>query len=304
MPTPFEVQGHRGARGLRPENTLPSFEAALDHCVSSIETDLLRTADDAIVLFHDFEITGRLCRSSNDAAALELSRSFPVREQSLAQLRAWIGDQNPDPTRFPTQQHDVTPFSSWFAEQRGMHPYAVPALTDLIAFVEAYAGEPGRRHRKTDAQRQSAGKVIVDLEVKRLPFYETERESHATEIALLAILRETGVIARSRVRSFDHAIIQTLLSLEPRLTRGILVAGTAPLRPSRLATDAGASLYCPDYRFLTEEHVQEIHAAGVRVIPWTVNEPGEWERLLAWGVDGITTDYPDRLASFLQSRRG
>jgi glycerophosphoryl diester phosphodiesterase len=304
MPIPFDVQGHRGARGLRPENTLPSFEAALDHCVSSIETDLLRTADGAIVLFHDFEINGRLCRSPNNATALDLSRSFPVREQTLAELRAWIADRNPDPARFSTQQRDVTPFSSWFAEQRGMHPYAVPTLADLIAFVEAYAREPGRRHGKTDAQRQSASGLILDLEVKRLPFREAERESRAMETALLAILRETGSIARSRVRSFDHATVRRLVDAEPRLTGGVLVAGTAPLRPARLATDVGASLHCPDYQFLTEEQVREVHAAGIRVIPWTVNEPAEWERLVAWGVDGITTDYPDRLAAFLQSRQG
>jgi glycerophosphoryl diester phosphodiesterase len=304
MPTPFEVQGHRGARGLRPENTLSSFEAALDHCVGSMETDLLQTADGAIVLFHDFEITGRLCRSSNDSRMLDRSCSFPVREQTLAQLRGWIADRNPDPMRFPTQQHDGSPFSSWFADQRGMHLYAVPTLPDLIAFVEAYAGQPGRRHGKTDAQRQSAGNVILDLEVKRLPFREAERESRAMETALLAILRETGSVARSRVRSFDHATVRGLLCAEPRLTCGVLVGGTAPLRPSRMAMDAQASLYCPDYRFLTEEHVREVHAASIQVIPWTVNEPAEWERLLAWGVDGITTDYPDRLASFLQSRRG
>jgi len=303
MSIPCEVQGHRGARGLRPENTLPSFEVALDHCVTSIETDLVQTADGVIVLFHDFEISGRLCRSPN-SAALDLSRDLPVRELTLAELRFWIADPNPDPTRFPTQQHDVTRFSSWFAEQRGMHAYAVPTLADLIAFVEAYAGEPGQRHGKSDAQRLSAGTLIFDLEVKRLPFDQTEEENHAMEAVLLDILRGTGTIARSRVRSFDHATVQRLADAEPRLTGGVLVAGTAPVHPARLVIDAGASLYCPDHRFLTEQQVREVHESSIRIIPWTVNDPKDWKRLLTWEVDGITTDYPDRLAAYLQSRPG
>ena len=69
-----------------------------------------------------------------------------------------------------------------------------------------------------------------------------------------------------------------------------------------LVRAADAQVYGPDFHFLDEEQVRQCHAAGVRVLPWTVNDPADWERLAAWGVDGITTDYPNRLAAWLASR--
>src|SRR5262245_41350734 len=116
MPTPtFNLQGHRGARGLRPENTLPSFEAALDAGVTSIETDLHLTRDDRVVLCHDPVVGGRL-----------------VRQQTLEELRRFRVDQNPDPTRFPTQDAGFTPGAAAFAQRRGIEAYGVPTLEDLI----------------------------------------------------------------------------------------------------------------------------------------------------------------------------
>ena len=67
--------------------------------------------------------------------------------------------------------------------------------------------------------------------------------------------------------------------------------------PVELVRQADAQAYGPDYEFLDERQVKQLHAAGIRVVPWTVNEPRDWERLLAWGVDGIATDFPDRLAA-------
>ena len=74
------------------------------------------------------------------------------------------------------------------------------------------------------------------------------------------------------------------------------------MSPGELARAADAQVYCPGYEFLDAAQVRAAHAAGIRVLPWTVNEPSEWARLVEWGVDGITTDYPDRLAIWLRER--
>jgi glycerophosphoryl diester phosphodiesterase len=73
--------------------------------------------------------------------------------------------------------------------------------------------------------------------------------------------------------------------------------------PIRILADAGADIYCPDFHFLDEPSIRLLHTAGKRVIPWTVNRPEEWERLIAWGVDGITTDFPEQLLAWLADRR-
>jgi len=87
-----------------------------------------------------------------------------------------------------------------------------------------------------------------------------------------------------------------------RLTGAVLIAETAPIAPAELVERAEAQVYCPGYLFLDEMQVRQVHEAGARVLPWTVNQPEHWQRLLDWGVDGITTDMPDRLAAYLRAR--
>jgi glycerophosphoryl diester phosphodiesterase len=242
----FEIQGHRGAPYLRPENTLPSFEAALDGGATSLECDVHVTADGVPVLCHDPWVetpTGR--RVVHDLTVLECLR---------------------------------------------------PTLSHLYEFVRVYTERP-----------KAAARIIVDVEVKRYPYEEVndtlrvERE----EAAVLDLIRRAGMnpAARfeTRVRSFDHRTVRRLCEAEPRLTGVAIVEGTAPVDPVAVVRAAGARLYGPDFRFLDEEQVRQCHAAGIAVIPWTVNDPADCARLVRWGVDGITTDYPNRLAAFLAS---
>ena len=114
-------------------------------------------------------------------------------------------------------------------------------------------------------------------------------------------VRGAGVADRVTVRSFDHRAVRLLRSLEPRLSGAVIIAHTAPAVPAEVVLRADARIYCPSFDFLDEEMVRQAHAVGVRVLPWTVNEPEHWKRLVDWGVDGITTDYPDRLAERLTS---
>src|SRR5262245_61046044 len=169
--TPFEVQGHRGARGLKPENTLPSFETAFDVGVTSIETDVHLTRDSVPVLIHDPRLNARLYRPLAGSPASALEDQPAVARLSLSELRGYRADGNPDPKRFPDQDPSVTPLARVFAQQRGYDPYAVPTLADLFAFAAAYAGELGRAAGKTRAQQEHAREIVLDLELKREPFH-------------------------------------------------------------------------------------------------------------------------------------
>jgi glycerophosphoryl diester phosphodiesterase len=122
------------------------------------------------------------------------------------------------------------------------------------------------------------------------------------EERIVEAVRRAGVVARTTVRSFDHRCVRLLRRLEPGLTGAILIAETAPVAPAELMARAEAQVYCPGYWFLDAALVRAVRAAGGRVLPWTVNQPENWQRLLDWGVDGITTDVPDRLALFLRER--
>lgn len=310
VPKPsFNLQGHRGARGLKPENTLPAFEVAFDVGVTTIETDLHLTRDGVPILIHDASVRPPLCRRLAGSAGADPSCRPLVSTLTVSELRCYRADGNPDPVRFAGQDARVTPLAQLYAERVPMHPYALPTLSDLFAFTHAYAGEMGARAGKTDRQRQRAQHLHFDLELKRVPFYpEVMGDSFdgsapaLLEERVVNTIREANLVERTVVRSFDHRCVRAVRQLEPRLMTAVLVADTAPAAPAELARQADAQMYCPDFRFLDRAQVRQLHAEGVHVVPWTVNDPEDWLRLLDWGVDGITTDYPDRLAAFLSER--
>src|SRR5438128_3340193 len=146
---PFDLQGHRGARGLKPENTLPSFEVGLDVGVSTIETDVHLTRDGVPVLCHDPVLGDSLATLAPGQAD---PRSRYLSQTTLLELRRFRVDRNPDPRRFPEQDNRVTPAAERFAQQNGFDPYAMPTVIDLIHFADAYAGSLGAKAGKAAIQ--------------------------------------------------------------------------------------------------------------------------------------------------------
>ena len=104
------------------------------------------------------------------------------------------------------------------------------------------------------------------------------------------------------IRSFDHRSLVAIRNLEPGLQTAVLIAHTAAVRPGDLLEATGALMYCPDYQFVDAEVVRQVHEVDKLIVPWTVNELPEWQRLVQWGVDGITTDFPDQLLAWLTAR--
>lgn len=302
----FELQGHRGARGRRPENTLPSFEYALDLGVTSIETDVHLTRDRVPVLYHDAQLSPLLVRC-RDADSGQRPAGARIAQLSLDELADYVADQNPDSERFPEQTPEVTPLASDYCRQRGKPVYGIPTLADLLGFVVDYAGGRGSACGKAAHQRERAQQVCLDLELKRVPFYPETIDDAFTgegpgelERRVFDAIRTAGAESRVRIRSFDHRSVLAIHKLLPTIATAVLVAETAVISPSAVARQAEATVYCPDYRFLDRAAINDCHAAGIRVIPYTVNDLADWRKLIDWGVDGITTDFPDLLADELK----
>lgn len=306
--TLFNLQGHRGARGLKPENTLPSFEAALDCGVTSLETDLHLTADGFVVLHHDPRLTpGRSRRVSGTVPEVE---ERPLLSQLTAEdLRSYRVDVV-DTQRFPRQNKTVTPLAETFCFLHDLDPFEILGLYELFEFVGAYAGKLGAEIGKSESQREVAGRVLFDLELKRVPARPENigDDFEGTSVgkfeqAVLDVIDQFP-LARERVtvRSFDHRSVRCLRQAAPELTGAVLLPETCPLDPVALTTGANATIYAPDHRFLTADQVRQLHEAKLRVIPWTVNQRADWRRLLDLDVDGLTTDYPDELARLLTAQ--
>lgn len=300
VPEDFDVQGHRGARGLKPENTLPSIETALDLGVTTIELDLHFTADNAVVVWHDAAIDLDLCRLP-DGVTLDLPennslifRSSPrrLRILTLEQVQSFQCDLNPNTFRFPDQTNTSTALAG--------DDYHIPTLAEVFEFVEAYANSG----EKTPEQRANAAQVRFNLESKRQANRpdvindDFDGENIAPfELAILEVIDTFELVERVIIQSFDHRVLVAIHNIRPDIT---LAALTNRQRPRfDFYVENGFSVWSPNYENLTADLLQDAHDLGLRVIPWTINEVDVMQALMVLGVDGIITDRPDLLLNLL-----
>ncbi len=289
----FDLEGHRGARGLAPENTLAAFERALEIGVSTLETDVHLSADGVAVLHHDPALVPDRTR---DAAGEWIGRPGPlIKDLTLAQLQRYdIGRARPG-----------SAVATAFAQQQPHDGERLPTLAQLFALVK----------------ERGADGVRFNLEVKMNPQRPQERPPWERIVdALLAEVKAAGMEGRVTVQGFDWRALQRVHELTPDLptaclssqsprfdtvssgawTAGLTLAeaGSVP----KMAKALGCTIWSPNAGDLSEALVQESHALGLQVLPWTVNDPAEMERLIGWGVDGLITDYPDRGRAAMRAR--
>jgi glycerophosphoryl diester phosphodiesterase len=293
LPPGFEAQGHRGARGLLPENTLPAFEAALDLGVTTLELDLHYTSDGVVVVWHDPLLDKAKCRLADvsDSEAPDprnpLRRIF-ISQQELAVIQAYQCDLNPEPERFPEQQPLAMPLAG--------NDYRITTLAELFDFVDRYAAS----EIKTAAQRANAAAVQFNMETKRAPdnpeYIDDDfngADAGPFELAVLELVRARGLTDRVIIQSFDHRSLRAIRAVDSEIRLAALTrAGEAKLK---VYSAYGFDIWSPTYRDLSAELVAAAQNEGLAVIPYTVNDPAEMARLIAWGVDGLISDRPDLL---------
>ncbi len=298
LPPGFDVQGHRGARGLRPEETLPAFEIALDLGVTTLELDLHFSADDQLVIWHDPTIDPAKCRVDPASNLLapdpDDSRTPPadlaLRSLTAAQLAAYICDRNPDIARFPAQMADPTALAG--------DDFGIVTLARLFDFVDAYAAHPS----KSAAQRENASQVRFNIETKRR---EDQPQTIGDgfdgvnpgpfELAFLALVEERGLADRVTLQSFDHRSLWAAHRVAPDMTLVALTSRAPRSGDLQRWAEAGAGVFSPNATVLTPALVTQAHDLGLLVIPWTVNEPDDMRALIHMGVDGLISDRPDLL---------
>jgi glycerophosphoryl diester phosphodiesterase len=287
-PLPFHIEGHRGARGLKPENTLPAFETALDIGVTTLELDLHLSADDQIIVWHDRALGPDKCRFADDigTGAEFPTEGVPIVSLTIDQLDDYRCDVNPDPRRFPDQDSLPTAIAG-----AGYQPITLTALFD---FVAAYAESPD----KTDAQRARAEMVEFNIETKRDvddPAAIGDGFNGVTpgrfELEVLAAVEAAGVADRVVIQSFDHRSLWAIRSVNADIRLSALTSTEAPDLADYAAR--GADIWSPNFNVLSTDLVDEAHAEGLLVIPWTVNTASDMVYVLELGADGLITDRPD-----------
>lgn len=293
LPPNFDAQGHRGARGLLPENTLPAFEAALDYGVTTLELDLHYTQDGQVVIWHDPIIDKNKCRLPEDSAIDAPDPRNPLRrifisQQSLATIQSYQCDQNPESGRFPDQQALTMPLAG--------HNYRIITLGELFDFVDNYV----KSVEKSAEQVENAAAVQFNIETKRNPNHPeyigdgfTGGEAGPFEMAILEEINARGLTERVIIQSFDHRSLRTIRELDESIRLAALTTGGE----AKIKVYYGYQfdIWSPNYNDLTLGLIEEAHEHGLQVIPWTVNDPAIMRALLQMGVDGLITDRPDIL---------
>jgi glycerophosphoryl diester phosphodiesterase len=295
---PFDLQGHRGARGLAPENTLAAFRTALAVGVTTLETDLAMTRDGVLVLAHDPRLNPDLVRGPDGQW---LASTGPaIHALTAAELRRYdVGRINP-----------ASRYAKNFPAQKPADGERFPTLQELF-----------------DLARASGKPVRFNLETKITPGSGADTpDPPAFARAVVDAIRRAGLAGRATIQSFDWRTLVEARRLAPEISTACLtiVAETmntvqpgadgasawhAGLRPAdhggslpRLVKAAGCDTWSMFWRNLTPELAAEARALGLKLIPWTVNDPAQMAQLLDLGVDGIITDYPDRLRKVMADR--
>lgn len=234
-PEKFDAQGHRGGRNLRPENTLPAMEAALDERMTTLECDAAITRDGVAVLRHDPFLETFCCRRA-DGVPYGRENRVRILDLPLATIRAeYIADRLLP--HQPWQKNDLalSPVSTAFAKERGLpHPYAVPTVDELFDFAEYYASYyaegPGASHAEAKARAANARRARFNIETKLDPRSEKAGETvgpvpFATAIA--EVIQRRGLLARADIQSFDFRTLLFVQEKYPAIRTVYLVDAAA-----------------------------------------------------------------------------
>jgi len=294
----FDLQGHRGARGLAPENTLAAFSLAMSLGVTTLETDLAVTKDGVLVISHDPALNPDIVRGA-DGRWLA-APGPPIHTLTLAELKRYdIGRVDP-----------ASRYAKQLPLQKAVDGERFPTLVEVFALARA-RGSP----------------VRFNIETKLRPTHPDETVDPATFARLVVdAVRDAGLAQRVTLQSFDWRTLREAKRIAPEIGtvcltsegEGFDTVQRAAATPSpwlagldlkahggslaRLARAAGCATWSPYWRNVTPDAAAQSRALGILLVPWTVNDPADMARLVDMGVDGLITDYPDRLRAVLAEK--
>lgn len=265
----FDRQGHRGCRGLMPENTIPAMIKGMDLGATRLEMDVVISKDKQVVISHDFYFHETLTTTPDgktltkeDAEKLLL---YNMTYDSISRFDVGL-KPHPD---FPQQQK---------------MPAYKPLLGELLDATEKHAKETGKP-------------ITYNIEIKSKPEFEGKKQPPVEEIVDLTmkVVKQKGIESRTLVQSFDPRAIQVMHRKYPHIATGLLIDGKDKRSIEEQLQQLGYTpdAYNPHFSLVTQELVDKCHQKNIKINPWTVNTSDEMKRLINLKVDGIITDYPN-----------
>jgi len=273
----FDLQGHRGARGLVPENTIPSMLKALDYGVNTLELDVVISKDKKVVVSHEPFLNHKICKNPQGEPIKEAEEKnynlYQMTYDSIA--RCDCGSMgNP---AYPEQQKIVV---------------FKPLLSDLIDAVETYA-----RKKDLPAPRYN---IETKIEPETDNIYHPEPQEFMELV--YKVIKEKGIAERTCIQSFDVRTLQALKKMDEKMTIALLVAKNPFYENAIKELGFKPDVYSPYHLLVTSSLIEYGQKEGIKIIPWTVNDLETMKKLARMGVDGIITDYPDRAQGLFEKK--
>jgi glycerophosphoryl diester phosphodiesterase len=263
---PIDWQGHRGARGVFPENTIPAFLYAMQNPkITTLEMDLVITADKQVILSHEPWFSHEITTTPQGNALTEETE----KQHAIYQM-----------TLQDAQKYDVGLKQHPRFEQQKKIAAVKPSLAQLIGAIE---NEPRGKE------------ISFNMEIKSQEEYDGTYTPSITEFASLVVdeIHRLGIHDRTTIQSFDVRALKAVHTLSPKIKLALLVENNDGFEVNLAKLGFIPQIYSPNYTLVDSKLISKCHDRNMQIIPWTVNSSLGIDLLINLGVDGIITDYPD-----------
>ncbi|MEO6730133.1 MAG: glycerophosphodiester phosphodiesterase family protein [Ferruginibacter sp.] len=266
----FDKQGHRGCRGLMPENTIPAMIKAVDLGVTTLEMDVVFTKDKVAILSHEPFFNHEITTGPNQKAIEETAeKNYNIYQMNFAETQQFDAGLKPHP-RFATQQKiKVTK----------------PSLASVIDSVELHL------------QINDLPKVNYNIETKTTAATDNIYHPEPAEFVerLMQVIKSKAMENRVIIQSFDTRTLQVMHKKYSKIKTALLIEDFDKRTLDEQLNNLGftPSIYSPNYKLVNKELIEACHNKKIKIIPWTVNDTTTINHLKQLGVDGIISDYPD-----------
>jgi glycerophosphoryl diester phosphodiesterase len=266
----FDIEGHRGCRGLLPENSIPAFIKALELGVNTLEMDVVITRDKQVLVSHDPFLSHEFCIGPDGSNITEAEeRNFNLYKMSYEEIKKCECGLKPHP-RFP--------------HQKKISVYK-PLLKEVVNTIESLIEERGYKE------------IQYNIEIKSTQEGDHIYHPGTEEFSdlLMEVLNEKSIAHRTIVQSFDVRALKYLNTRYPEQVVSYLIENNLPPEENLNVLGFTPDVYSPEYLLVNEHLIALARKLKMKIIPWTINDLDTILKLKRDGVDGIITDYPDLL---------
>jgi len=265
----FDIEGHRGCRGLLPENTIAAFINAVKLGVNTLEMDMQISKDGKIVISHDAFMGSNICTAPDGKPVTAADEEkLKIYNLTYDEIKKYDCGSRGN-ARFPEQQKMAT---------------VKPLLSEVIDTIEKYIAE------------HHLPPVRYNIETKSTPAGDDINHPKPAVFAKMVydLIKQKGVINKCIIQSFDPRTLQEIRKIDPNITTALLVENLKGLKANLKLLGFNPTIYSPDYKLVNKKLIRQCHHLKIQVLPWTVNDEKKMVALKQMGVDGLITDYPDR----------